>query len=274
WHHVAGTYDGAKLQLYIDGKPWGNPAYHSGIISPMLANSFVAIGSETGRMVCPQCTGSRFFNGLIDEPSIYNRALSASEIHAIYSAGVEGKCYSNQFPTTGADAFTTPSNAPVSFSAAKLLLNDSDPDGDALKVISVSSPSAQGGSVSLVTNAVTYTPAAGFTGNDLFSYTVSDNRGGSAVGTVAVTVGHGGTVSLNVVFGPINLGGNFLVQFAGIPGLTYTVEVAPGLSGPWTKAANLTAPTTNTGLGIGVFQFLEPIGTNSTRFYRTVYPAY
>src|SRR5262249_45881068 len=92
WHHVAGTYDGANLQLYIDGHPRGVPAAHAGAISPMLANSFVAIGSEDGRMICPTCIGTRYFNGQIDEAAIYNRALSPSEILGIYLAGVNGKC--------------------------------------------------------------------------------------------------------------------------------------------------------------------------------------
>ena len=92
WHHVAGTYDGTKLQLYIDGQPWGVPNYHTGAISPMLANSFVAIGAEDGRTICPDCVGSRYFNGQIDEPTIYNRALSAAEILNLYTAGSAGKC--------------------------------------------------------------------------------------------------------------------------------------------------------------------------------------
>ena len=33
-----------------------------------------------------------FFDGLIDEVSVYNRGLTASEIQAIYNAGVNGKC--------------------------------------------------------------------------------------------------------------------------------------------------------------------------------------
>jgi hypothetical protein len=32
------------------------------------------------------------FKGMIDEPSVYNRALSAAEIQAIYNAGAAGKC--------------------------------------------------------------------------------------------------------------------------------------------------------------------------------------
>src|SRR5262249_53016330 len=33
-----------------------------------------------------------YFPGIIDEPTIYNRALTATEISAIYSAGCAGKC--------------------------------------------------------------------------------------------------------------------------------------------------------------------------------------
>jgi len=37
-------------------------------------------------------TTENTFNGLLDEVSLYNRALSASEIQAIYVAGSGGKC--------------------------------------------------------------------------------------------------------------------------------------------------------------------------------------
>ena len=46
WHHIAGTYDGARLRLYVDGRLWGTPLAHTGAISPMPSGSFVAIGSE------------------------------------------------------------------------------------------------------------------------------------------------------------------------------------------------------------------------------------
>ena len=98
WHHVAGTYDGGRLQLYVDGLPTGNPYSYSGPISPMLSNSFVTIGSEDGRKNCPNCVNARYFNGLIDEAAIYNRALSAAEIAAIYNAGSAGKCPLPQQP--------------------------------------------------------------------------------------------------------------------------------------------------------------------------------
>ena len=93
WHHIAGVYDGAKVQLYLDGQALGNPAPVTGQVSPMLASSFVAFGSSDGRTVCSsQCIGTRYFKGQIDEVDFFNRALSASEIAAIYNAGSAGKC--------------------------------------------------------------------------------------------------------------------------------------------------------------------------------------
>lgn len=87
WHHIAGTYDGTKLQLYVDGKPSGNPMKHKGNISPMGLESFVAIGSEDGRLSDPGCVGNRYFRGNIEDVGIFNRALSAREIASIYKAG-------------------------------------------------------------------------------------------------------------------------------------------------------------------------------------------
>jgi serine/threonine protein kinase len=86
WHHIAGTYDGARLQLYLDGRPAGKPVEHTGPISPMLANGFLSIGSEDG----PALPGhkGRYFKGRIDEIAIYSRALSAAEIGNLYEADV------------------------------------------------------------------------------------------------------------------------------------------------------------------------------------------
>lgn len=70
-----------------------------------------------------------------------------------------------------------------------VLLNDSDPDGDAIVIQSVTQPSS--GSVEAVGNGVVYTPAAGFSGTTSFTYTIIDGRGGSATATVTITVAGG-----------------------------------------------------------------------------------
>jgi hypothetical protein len=77
WHHVAAVYDGTNMFLYVDGAlDVSQPA--TGTISQN--SSPVCIGQTA------QSTGY-FFKGLIDEASIYNRALTASEIQADYEAG-------------------------------------------------------------------------------------------------------------------------------------------------------------------------------------------
>jgi hypothetical protein len=87
WHHIAATYNGAQLRLYLDGQPWGNPVFRTGAIAPMLPDSFVTIGSEDGRTTCPDCISQRYFKGSIGNVAIYNRALTAPEISEDYAAG-------------------------------------------------------------------------------------------------------------------------------------------------------------------------------------------
>jgi len=85
WHHIAGVYDGSSVQLYVDGKPWGNSAACSGNISPMLDGSYLCIGGEDGRTFCG-CT-DRYFQGLIGGVKIYNRPLTALEIQSEFKQG-------------------------------------------------------------------------------------------------------------------------------------------------------------------------------------------
>jgi len=70
-----------------------------------------------------------------------------------------------------------------------LLDNDFDQDADNINIIDFSQRSLQGGSIELINvNVLKYTPAQNFNGSDSFSYVVSDDRGGSATGTVNVVV--------------------------------------------------------------------------------------
>jgi sugar lactone lactonase YvrE len=92
WYHVAGVYDGASVMLYVNGELVVDPPPQTGDVGPMLETSFLAIGSEDGRTNEPHLIGERYFHGLIDEVGLYNRALSASEILAIYAAGSSGMC--------------------------------------------------------------------------------------------------------------------------------------------------------------------------------------
>ncbi|MCV7345185.1 Ig-like domain-containing protein [Mycolicibacterium rhodesiae] len=89
----------------------------------------------------------------------------------------------NHAPVANDDSATTNENVPVSIS---VLANDSDADSDALVVTDAATPLH--GSVTHSDSGVTYTPNTDYHGADSFTYTVSDGHGGTASGTVRVTV--------------------------------------------------------------------------------------
>ncbi len=88
FHHVAVTLDrGANsLSIYVDG---------------ILNESADATGLGTldnatrlfiGRGTLDTPTGAQPFMGAVDELTLYDRALTSSEIEDIYDAGSDGKC--------------------------------------------------------------------------------------------------------------------------------------------------------------------------------------
>ena len=87
-------------------------------------------------------------------------------------------------PVALPDAATTQQDTAVT---VEVLANDSDPNRDPLSVSSVGSPQ-DGTAVVDPEGTITYTPAAGYSGPDTFTYTVSDGRGGTASASVAVEV--------------------------------------------------------------------------------------
>ncbi len=91
----------------------------------------------------------------------------------------------NNDPVAFDDSYTTVANA--SIVTGNVLSNDTDPDGDALAVSSVIQP-ANGVVVNNGNGTFNFTPTSGFTGNAVFSYSISDGHGGSDTAQVIVTV--------------------------------------------------------------------------------------
>lgn len=90
----------------------------------------------------------------------------------------------NTNPVASADSAVVAEDASV---VIDVIANDSDADGDPLEVVSVTQ--GQHGSVTVVsTSSVKYQPKADYHGSDSFAYTISDGKGGSASGSVSVTV--------------------------------------------------------------------------------------
>ncbi|MCU0642403.1 MAG: CehA/McbA family metallohydrolase [archaeon] len=79
WYHVAGTYDGSYVNLYVDGVKVSSVAATGAMSSTAMP---LLIGANPG-----PSSNTEFFNGLIDEVSLYSRSLSDSEILNMYKKG-------------------------------------------------------------------------------------------------------------------------------------------------------------------------------------------
>ena len=102
---------------------------------------------------------------------------------------------SNRPPVANTDFAIVHENKPVTIN---VLANDRDRDGDRLHLVSVAPTSRKGGTVQVDPSnpqRVRYTPKAGFTGLDEFTYQIDDGHGGHAVGTVFVFVMGNGPIA-------------------------------------------------------------------------------
>ena len=150
----------------------------------------------------------------------------------------------------------------IAISDLKTAAGWSDPDGDAVTLSSVTSPSANGTNVTSDGTFIYYNGPV--TAEDHFTYTVTD-------GTLTAN----GTVYLEAVAGTapsisnpaVNGSGHPTFSGSGIPGYTYGVERATSLSGPWVNAGTVTAGAN------GSWSFTDASQTNpGTIFYRLYYP--
>jgi len=78
FHHVAGTYDGSTMRLYLDGTEVGSLDTSGDVAS---GESYIYMSSDGEPL-----------DGVLDEMSIYDRALTQGELQAIFEAGSAGKC--------------------------------------------------------------------------------------------------------------------------------------------------------------------------------------
>ena len=80
WHHFVITKDTAYIRAYIDGEAQ-TPIAENRQIIPSDYGLGIGVGSNVWKQF--------YFNGLIDEVRIYNRALSPAEILALFEQGRE-----------------------------------------------------------------------------------------------------------------------------------------------------------------------------------------
>ncbi len=98
WSHVAATYDRStsQLRLYVNGGIDSEGFANYGNVAINNSATDLLIGATNGQTGTP----SEYFQGRIDELQLFDRALSPSEINAIFTAGSAGKCAPTTTPST------------------------------------------------------------------------------------------------------------------------------------------------------------------------------
>jgi hypothetical protein len=245
--HLAGTWDGTTLRLYINGVLNAQSTPHAAPVDsgcPFYLGGFYSPTDDSCGYV------GQFFNGLIDEASYYNRALSGAEIQAIYNAGGAGKCSLGVTPT-------------ITRQPASLAVH-----AGATAVFSVTAAG---------TPPLSYqwqfrgTSIAGATRTSLTLSNVQAVQAGSYA--VRVTNTFGSIISSNALLMVnriirlhlgLNPDGTTRVQFAGNSGQTYRIEVSSDMV-KWLSLGICTADAE------GNVEFSDPnVAKQPLGFYRAV----
>ena len=209
WWHLAGTFDGAQLRFYINGEL---AASAPGKLGPLNSEP-VRIGTINYHPASP-------FEGLLDEVSIYDRALSPEEIRAIYQAGAAGKTKLitvAEAPRSQVGYWGKSARFDVVVSGAGAFAYQWLKDGVAL-------PGAT--SASLVLTDLRWSDAGSYA-------VVVSSPGGSAMSVPAELKVYPAGVSLGLYAG-------LLIE--GVAGRTYAIQYTPALSptNAWITLTNLT----------------------------------
>jgi len=231
WYHLAVVGSGDTVTIFTNGVPIGS------------AINTVPVPNVNAPLTIGQAEGF-YFNGRLDEVSIYGRALSDEEIAAIYNAGSAGKCQPpiitsqprNQVGYWGKSVtftVTATGSAPLSYQ----WLKDANPlagaSGSALPLTNLQA-----------TNAGNY------------SVIVSNSVGSTISSNAYLTVNPAG-VSLALYAG---------ITIDGVVGLTYGIQYSTNLSNTtgWRGMANVTLSVTPQ-----LWFDLQPV-TQPQRYYRVV----
>ncbi|MBL4712650.1 MAG: tandem-95 repeat protein, partial [Gammaproteobacteria bacterium] len=180
WHHVVGVFtngDISQNSIYIDGVEQ--------VMSQIQGtpnNSVANIDSSNGSMYFGSwgANNNYRFSGSMDEVKVYDGALTGNDVNELY--GFEA----NNLHWNGG-SLSTQEDTVLTINPAELLVNDTDPDGDALTISSVQD-GANGTVLLDAQGNIVFTPDADYNGEATFSYTVSDGNGGEDTATVTLNI--------------------------------------------------------------------------------------
>lgn len=169
-------------------------------------------------------------SGYAGQSFSYTPALTAADTYQIHMWGdfaltaltLNANIITNTPPLAFGGHFYQLTNTPLAINIADMMINDYDPDGDAVVFTAVSNTTSNG--LPIGANATQVLIPANSVA-DSFTYTITDNNGGNATGTVTISIitnPAGEPVSLDLTSTP----GFAIANFSGVPWYSYTVERA------------------------------------------------
>jgi hypothetical protein len=230
--------------------------------NPTLADTKVAVSGTTG-------TFDAGVTGLAPGATYHVRAFATNAIGTTYGADVSFNTPANNLPAFAGMSVSTVKGSAVDILLTKILARSSDADGDTIVLTGVTTPTEEGGTVTLGATAITYTPAANFSGVDTLTFTLGDGIG-TIDHTITVTVSED-PLFTSAANGPTITsleGGTKRIAFFGIPGRTYAIQRSTTMApGSWTQIAAVTAGANST------VTFDDPSPPEPSAFYRIAFPA-
>jgi hypothetical protein len=138
WTHLVFTADGAQMRVYQDGQLIGSGDYlgniSAGGTTPLVVGAFLAADLTPN----PTTGLPDFYTGLMDDLAIWNRSLSAGEISAVYTYGLDGQDLTKVPDQEGQQEPDQPA-LNVSFVNGEVVFTWADPAGAGFKLQSRSS---------------------------------------------------------------------------------------------------------------------------------------
>ena len=165
--------------LANDVDPEGDPLTATMVAGP--ANGTVTLNADGSFSYTPAI-------GFTGSDSFTYEAGDGTSVSNIATVTIEVGSLTNTRPSAGNDSYTVESDTTLDVPADQgVLLDDSDPDGDAIAAALFSAPLH--GSVTLAEDgSFSYTPEAGYVGLDSFIYRVFDGELHSALAAVTIHV--------------------------------------------------------------------------------------